>query len=154
MTSSASIAQHIAVALVGLILAGLFSAVTAWLWPGMGVPAFIAFLLSWGIERINTIALERRHPELILSPGWKYIRLRYKPPQLRDDEYEITLSELIRGQIAVVVLGVPVGLLVAGLIGLLLPPWRWPAFLIVLGVWTTLAVAGIIKAVKDRSERY
>ena len=118
-TSSASIAHHIAVVLVGIILAGLLSALTGWLWPEMGLPVFVMFLLSWGVERINTIALERRHPELILSPGWKKVKVRYRPLELGNDEYEISL----------IIIGVPVGLFVAGLIGILSPASRWPVFL-------------------------
>jgi hypothetical protein len=118
-TSSASIAHHIAVVLVGIILAGLLSALTGWLWPEMGLPVFVMFLLSWGVERINTIALERRHPELILSPGWKKVKVRYRPLELGNDEYEISL----------IIIGVPVGLFVEGLIGILSPASRWPVFL-------------------------
>jgi hypothetical protein len=92
--------------LVGIILAGLLSALTGWLWPKMGLPVFDMFLLSWGVERINTIALERRHPELILSPGWKKVKVRYRPLELGNDEYEISLAEFIRGQIALMLAGI------------------------------------------------
>ena len=92
--------------LVGIILAGLLSALTGWLWPEMGLLVFVMFLLSWGVERINTIALERRHPELILSPGWKKVKVRYRPLELGNDEYEISLAEFIRGQIALMLAGI------------------------------------------------
>src|ERR1700693_1698960 len=102
MMSSKLIAQHIAEALAGIIFAGLSSAVIGFLWRGMGLPVFIIFLVSWTTEGANTIALERRHPELILSPFWKRVRVRYKPLQLSDDEYEISLTEFVRGQIALI----------------------------------------------------
>ena len=149
-TSSASIAHHIAVVLVGIILAGLLSALTGWLWPKMGLPVFVMFLLSWGVERINTIALERRHPELILSPGWKKVKVRYRPLELGNDEYEISLAEFIRGQIALIIIGVPVGLFVAGLIGILSPASRWPVFFVVFGVWAALMLAGIVSALQKQ----
>jgi hypothetical protein len=139
-TSSASIAHHIAVVLVGIILAGLLSALTGWLWPEMGLPVFVMFLLSWGVERINTIALERRHPELILSPGWKKVKVRYRPLELGNDEYEISL----------IIIGVPVGLFVAGLIGILSPASRWPVFFVVFGVWAALMLAGIVSALQKQ----
>ena len=149
-TSSASIAHHIAVVLVGIILAGLLSALTGWLWPKMGLPVFVMFLLSWGVERINTIALERRDPELILSPGWKKVKVRYRPLELGNDEYEISLAEFIRGQIALIIIGVPVGLFVAGLIGILSPASRWPVFFVVFGVWAALMLAGIVSALQKQ----
>jgi hypothetical protein len=149
-TSSASIAQHIAVVFVGIILGGVFSAIVSWLWPGMGLPVFITFLLSWGVERINTIALERRHPELVLSPGWKRVKVRYKPLELGDGEYEISLTEFIRGQIALIIFGIPLSLFVAGLIGALWPTGRWPVFLIVFGFWTALMIATVVKAKAER----
>jgi hypothetical protein len=134
--------------LVGIILAGLLSALTGWQWPKMGLPVFVMFLSSWGVERINTIALERRHPELILSPGWKKVKVRYKPLELGNDEYEISLAEFITGQIALIIIGVPVGLFVAGLIGILSPASRWPVFFVVFGVWAALMLAGIVSALQ------
>ena len=116
----------------------------------MGLPVFVMFLLSWGVERINTIALERRHPELILSPGWKKVKVRYRPLDLGNDEYEISLAEFIRGQIALIIIGVPVGLFVAGLIGILSPASRWPVFFVVFGVWAALMLAGIVSAFQKR----
>ena len=136
--------------LVGIILAGLLSALTGWLWPEMGLPVFVMFLLFWGVERINTIALERRHPELILSPGWKKVKVRYRPLELGNDEYEISLAEFIRGQIALIIIGVPVGLFVAGLIGILSPASRWPVFFVVFGVWAALMLAGIVSALQKQ----
>jgi hypothetical protein len=136
--------------LVGIILAGLLSALTGWLWPKMGLPVFVMFLLSWGVERINTIALERRDPELILSPGWKKVKVRYRPLDLGNDEYEISLAEFIRGQIALIIIGVPVGLFVAGLIGILSPASRWPVFFVVFGVWAALMLAGVVSALQKQ----
>jgi hypothetical protein len=150
MTSSASTANHIAVVLVGIILAGLSAAVVGWLWQGMGLPVFIIFLVSWSIERINTIALERRHPELILSPGWRRVKVRYRPLQLADDEYEVSLTEFILGQIVLVLLGLPVALFVAGLVGLLSSEIRWPVVFVVFGVWAALMLAGIVSAIQRR----
>ena len=106
----------------------------------MGLPVFVMFLLSWGVERINTIALERRHPELILSPGWKKVKVRYRPLELGNDEYEISL----------IIIGVPVGLFVAGLIGILSPASRWPVFFVVFGVWAALMLAGIVSALQKQ----
>jgi len=147
-TSSASIAQHIAVALVGIILGGLSSGTVGWLWPGMSLPVFVAFLVAWGVERINTIALDRRHPDLILSTGWKRIKVRYKPLQLGDKEYEVTLTEFIRGQIALIIFGIPLSLFVAGLVGTLWPSGRWPVFVVVFGLWATMMVMGILSAIR------
>jgi hypothetical protein len=146
--TSASIAHHIASALIGIILAGLLAVVTGRLWPEMGLPAFVIFLLFWGLETINRIPLERRHPELMLSPGWKYIRLRYKPLELGEGEYEVTLTEFIKGQIAMIILAIPFALFVAGLIGIVWPTGRWPVFLIVFGAWTATMVMGILSAIK------
>ena len=131
-TSSASIAQHIAEVLVGIILAGLSAAVISWLWPGMGLPVFIIFLVSWELYGFNTRALKRRHPDLILSPVWKWVKVRYKPLELGGEEYEISLTEFIRGQIALIIFGIPLSLFVAGLIGKLWSESRWPVFLVVL----------------------
>jgi len=148
MMGSASIAHHIANALVGIILAGLFAAVIGWLWPGMGLPALVMFLLFLGFDTVNTVALERRHPELILSPGWKYVGIRYKPLQLGQDEYEVTRTEFIRGQIALIILGIPLSLLFAGLVGILWPGGRWPVFLVVFGVWAAIMLMGIVGAIQ------
>ena len=144
----ASIAQRIAVVLVGIILGGALSVIVGWLWPGMGLFVFIVFLLAWGMERINTIALERRHPELVLSPGWKCVKLRCKPLELGDDEYEISLTEFIRGQIALIIFGLPLSLFVAGLIGPLWPTGKWPVFVAVYGVWAATMIMGILSAIK------
>jgi len=148
MTSSASIAHHIASAVVGIILAGLLGAFIGWLWPEMGLPAFVIFLLFWGLETINRIPLERRHPELIFSPSWRYVRLRYKPLRLGEGEYEVTLIEFIRGQIALIIFGMPISSLAAGLIGIIWPSVRWPVFLIVFGIWAATMGMGILSAVK------
>lgn len=148
MTStSGSIAQHIAVVLVGIILDGAAWATMGWLWPGMGLPTFIIFLVGWAVERVNTIALERRHPELILSPGWVRLKLRYKPLELRENEYEISLTEFIRGQVALIIFGIPLSLFVAGLVGIAWPTGRWPVFLGVFGVWVVLMLMGILSAI-------
>lgn len=147
MSSSASIAQHIAVVLVGIILAGVAWAIIGWLWPEMGLPAFIFFLAAWGVERVNTIALERRHPELILSPAWVRFKLRYKPLELGKNEYEISLTEFIRGQIALVIFGILVALLVAGLVGVIWPTGKWPVLLAVFGLWAAIMVMGIVWAI-------
>jgi hypothetical protein len=48
------------------------------------------------------------------------------------------------------VFGVPLGLLVGGLVGILWPTGRWLAFTIVFGVWTALMIAGIIWAIQRR----
>ena len=133
--------------LAGIILGGVAWAVIGWLWPEMGLPAFIMFLVAWGVERVNTIALERRHPELMLSPGWVRVKLRYKPLELREDEHEISLTEFIRGQIALIILGIPGSLFVAGLIGMIWPPGRWAVFLLVFGVWAAIMVMGIAWAI-------
>jgi hypothetical protein len=145
--SSASIAQHLAVVLVGFILGGLSSVIVGWLWPGMGLAVFITFLVSWGVERINTIALERRHPGLVLSPGWTRVKVRYKPFELEDGEYEISLAEFLRGQVALIIFGIPLSLFVAGLVGILWPTGRWPVFVIVFGVWAAIMVMGIVSAI-------
>lgn len=147
MINSAFIVHQIAGALVGVIFAALSWAVIGWLWPGMGLPAFIAFLVSWSLEGANTRALERRHPELILLPGWKRVKVRYKPLDLGENEYEITLGEFIRAQIALIILGIPFSLFVAGLVGLPWPDGRWPVFLVVFGVWAAFMVMGIVWAI-------
>jgi hypothetical protein len=121
-TSSAFIAQELAEVLVGIIFAGLSAAVTGWLWPGTGLAVFITFLVSWELEGINTKALKRRHPELILSPVWRWVRIRYKPLHLGEHEYEVTLSKYIRGGIALIIMGIPLSLFVAGLVGKF---WLW-----------------------------
>ena len=70
--------------------------------------------VAWGLGIVNTVAIERRHPELILPSTWTYIKVRYKPWQLSQKEYQITLGEFVRGQIELIVYGAPVGLLVGG----------------------------------------
>jgi ABC-type antimicrobial peptide transport system permease subunit len=150
--TAASITQHIAVVLVGILLAVLSSIIVGWLWPGMGLPVFITFLVSWGVERINTIALERRHPELVLSPGWKRVKVRYKPLELGEDQYEISLTEFIMGQIALIIFGVPLSLFVAGLIGIIWPAGRWPVFVLVFAVWSAVMLMGILSAINKRME--
>jgi hypothetical protein len=121
---------------------------TGWLWRGTGVVVFVLFLAGWGLGIVNTIALERRHPKLILPPTWTIVKVRYKPWQLDNNEYEITLTEFIRGQIELVIYGVPLGLLVGGLVGLLWPTGRWLVFIVVFGVWTFLMIAGIVAAIQ------
>lgn len=147
MSSSASVAQHIAVVLAGIILGAVVWAIIGLLWPGMGLAAFIAFLAGWGAERFNTIALERRHPELILSPGWVRMKLRYKPLELRENEYEISLIEFIRGQLAIIIFGIPLSFLIAGLVGIVWPTGRWLSFCVVFAVWAAIMVLGIVWAI-------
>jgi hypothetical protein len=148
MAGSACIAQHIAVVVVGFILASVSSAIVDWVWPGMGLIVFVTFLASWGVERANTIALERRHPELVLSRGWKRVKVRYKPSELGEDEYELSLAEFITGQIALIIFGIPVSLFLAGLVGILWPTVRWPVFLVVFSAWSVAMLIGIINAIK------
>jgi hypothetical protein len=148
MSSSASVAQHIAVVILGILLATVSAVIIAWLWPGMGLPVFVIFLVGWGIERINTAALERRHPELILTPGWKYTKVRYKPMELSEGEYEITLSEFVRGQIAMIVLGIPLALFLGGLMKLLWPTGRWLVTVVTFVVWAAIGLAGIARAMQ------
>jgi hypothetical protein len=78
------------------------------------------------------------------------VRVRYKPLYLRQDEYEITLSEFIRGAIALIVMGIPLSLFVAGLIGKFWSEIRRPVFLIVFGFWTALMIATVVKAKAER----
>lgn len=147
MTSSGFPAHHIASALIGIVVAGLLAVLIGWLWPEMGLPAFVIFLLFWSLETLNRIPLERRHPELILSPGWKRVKVRYKPLELGEDEYEMSLTEFIRGQIALIIFGIPLSLFVAALIGLIWPAGRWPVFAVVFVVWSAVMVMGILSAV-------
>ena len=135
---------------MGIIYAAILTVLTGWLWPGTGIFVFVSFLAGWGLGMINTIALERRHPELILPPTWTLVKVRYKPWQLCQNEYEITLGEFIRGQIELIVYGVPFGLLVGGLVGILWPHGKWLAVLIFFGLWTALMVAGIVWAIQRR----
>jgi hypothetical protein len=150
MTSSASIAQHLAMVIMGIIYAAILAVLTGSLWPGTGLFVFVLFLAGWGLGMVNTIALERRHPELILPSTWTFIKVRYKPWQLRNNEYEITLAEFVRGQLELIIYGVPLGLFVGGLVGILWPTGKWLAFMIVFGVWTALMIAGIISAIQRR----
>lgn len=143
MSSPASIAQHLAVVLAGIILGAIVWAIIGSLWPGMGLPAFIAFLVAWGVERVNTIALERRHPELILSPGWVRMKLRYKPLELGENEYEISRTEFIRGQVALIIFGIPLGLFVAALVGIIWPAGKWLVFIAVFTCWVAIMLLGI-----------
>jgi hypothetical protein len=85
-----------------------------------------------------------------LSPGWKKVKVRYRPLELGNDEYGISLAEFIRGQIALIIIGVPVGLFAAGLIGILSPASRWPVFFVVFGVWAALMLAGIVSALQKQ----
>ena len=151
MTSSASIAQHLAMIIMGIIYAVILAVLIGWLWPGTGFLVFVLFLAAWGFGMVDTVALERRHPELILPSTWTFIKVRYKPSRLRNNEYEITLAEFVRGQIELIVYGVPLGLLVGGLVGILWPTGRWLVFIIVFGVWTFLMIAGIVAAIQRRN---
>src|ERR1700719_107630 len=150
MTTSSLIAHRIAGVLVGFALAGLSAEIIGSVWSEMRLPVFLIFLLAWGLSGSNTIALERRHPELILSPGWKRIKVCYKPRRRDDDEYEITRSEFIRGQIAMILFGLPVALLIAGLVGIISPAGRWFVFCIFLGGWAVFMLVGIISAIQRR----
>jgi hypothetical protein len=135
---------------MGIIYAAILAALTGWLWPGTGIFVFVSFLAGWGLGMINTIALERRHPELILPPTWTIVKVRYKPWQLGSNEYEITLTEFVRGQIELIIHGIPLGLLAGGLVGVLWPTGRCLVFMIVFGLWTLLMIAGIIWAIQRR----
>lgn len=148
MNSSRFIALHTSNGLVGIVAAAVLGLVIGWVWPGMGIPGFLTFLLFWVLETVNRIPLERRHPELITSPAWKHVRLKYKPLRLGEGEYEITLIEFIRGQIAMIVLGLPIALLLGGLIGVVWPASRWPVFLFVFGAWAATMLMGVVSAIQ------
>src|SRR5262249_32812370 len=77
----------------------------------------------------------------------------YRPFQLGDNEYEVTLTEFIRGQIAPIIFGIPLSLFVAGLVGTLWPTGRWPVFVVVFGVWGTMMIMGILSAPLERGSR-
>ncbi len=143
MTSSALIAQRIAEAVVGLILAGLSGAVIGSLWPRTGLAAALAFLVAWELEGINTRALQRRHPDLILPRGWKWVRIRYKPLDVHRGEYEVNRAEFIRGQVALIIFGIPLGLFVAAVVGIIWPAGRWLIFIAVFTCWVAIMLLGI-----------
>jgi hypothetical protein len=148
MTGSASFAHHLAMVIMGIVYAAILAVLTGWLWPGTGVFVCVLFLTGWGLGMVNTLALERRHPELILPPAWTIVKVRYKPWQLGNNEYEITLTEFIRGQIELVIYGASLGLFVGGLFGVLWPTGRWLVFIIVFGVWTFFMIAGVVAAIQ------
>jgi hypothetical protein len=145
--SSASIAHRLAMILVGLILGNVSAAIVSWVWPGMGLLAFITFVVSWATQMTNTIVLQARHPELVLPAHWVWVKIRYKPLELEKGEYEVTLTEFIRGQIALIILGVPGSLLLAGVSGLLWSSGRWQTFAVVFGLWTVIMGMGILSAI-------
>ncbi len=72
--SSERIADEIAGATVGVILAGLLYLVMGWAWPEMRVPVVILFLLSWGLTSVDTIILRRQGLMRTTSSGWRYIK--------------------------------------------------------------------------------
>ena len=133
---------------VGFLYAAISAAIVSWLWPGMGLFAFLSFVVGWGVGITNTVALQRRHPELVLPAEWKWVRPRYKPLELGENDYEITLFEFIRGQVEVIIMGVPLSLFLAGLAGLLWPSVRWEVFGVAFGLWTILMVFAILNAIK------
>jgi hypothetical protein len=145
--SSALIAHRIANATMGVIYAVMLATFIGWMWPGIGLPVFITFLLGWTLDSIKTLRLERRYPELISSPDCKIVRIRYKPSELGEGEYEVTLAEFITGQAALISLGIPLASLVGGLVGLLWPAGRVIVFAIILSIWTAVMLLGILHAV-------
>ena len=145
--SSIWVTQRVAMMLTGLLYGAVLAGAVSYVWTGMGSVAFVSFVIGWAVGMTNTIALQRRHPQLIYAAGWKWIKPRYKPSKIGKDEYEITLVEFIRGRIEVIIIGVPLSLFIAGLAGLLWPTERVRVFTIVFGTWALLIVLSTMKAI-------
>ena len=103
------IADEIAGATMGLILAGLLYLVMGWAWPEMRVPVVIVFLVSWSFTSVHTIVLQQHGIVRTTSSGWRYIRRSERGRRA------MSLRERIWGDMATILLGLVVSLFVAGL---------------------------------------
>jgi len=139
MSMSERIADEIAGVVVGLALAGLSWLLVNWLWPDMALPAFILFALSWIFISISTTKL-RRHDGFVQTSasGWKFV----KTAHFR--KYGVHPKELIWGNVATILLGSVVGLLVGGLAGQISSPARWPVSIVVFLFWTIVVMAAAL----------
>ena len=127
------VADHIAGVLMGLILASLVTAAMSWLWPEMWLAALFVFVLFWVFTSISMTLAERHNLVRTSISGWKYV----SSAEVRK---RLTSRQSIWGDMATLLLGAIVALLVAGITGKLWSATRWPAFFIIFLLWTAIGV--------------
>jgi hypothetical protein len=138
MTNAERIADHIGGVIMGIVLATVLALLMNWLWPEMRIPTFVAFLIYWAFNTIDTAAAERHGIVRSSLSGWKYVR----PSDIKRAD-PITC---IWGDIGLIVLGVIISFFVAGVVGLHWPAIRWLVFLVVFGLWTATIVVATVNA--------
>jgi hypothetical protein len=136
--SSERIADEIAGVFIGLLLATLAAALMNWLWPEMRAAVFIAFLLYWVFNTIDSIKAERAGRIRTSRSGWRYVR----PSDIK----RANPRTCIWGDIALIVLGIVLGLFAGGVVGLLWQSGKWLAFFIAFSLWTATIAVGIREA--------
>src|SRR6516225_4915466 len=104
------VADHIAGVLMGLILASLVTAAMSWLWPEMWLAALFVFVLFWVFTSISMTLAERHNLVRTSISGWKYV----SSAEVRK---RLTSRQSIWGDMATLLLGAIVALLVAGITG-------------------------------------
>jgi RsiW-degrading membrane proteinase PrsW (M82 family) len=146
MTIPEHITDKIAGVLIGLLLAGVCWILANWLWPELRLLVVVIFLVSWILTSIGTSRL-RRHEGLVrTSPsGWKSIKTS------DFGKHKVSRGESIWGEIATLLWGIIIGLLVAGLVGKAVPDFKWPVFFFVSLVWITAVVASISARRQERT---
>jgi hypothetical protein len=146
MRSLSPAANAIILVLVGTMLAGALAVAMSWLWPGTQIPAFMAFiffLLAWVLTSMNTVAHKQRNPEVFEGAGW--VKPRYKASHLEKNEFAVSRMEFIRGGFGVIFLGVPLCLLLAGLVGIIWPISKWHMFLVFFALWVAKVVLDMVR---------
>jgi hypothetical protein len=127
---------------MGLFLASLAAGLMNWLWPEIRIPVFIASLISWVFNSIDTATAEREGIVRTSASGWKYV----KPSDVKKEDP----TKHICGDIASILLGVVIAFIMAGLVGLWWQAIRWLIFGVVVALWTATIVVGAVGAWRER----
>lgn len=142
MTRSKRITDNIAGVMMGLILATVVTVAMNWLWPEMRIVSLIISVLCWIFTSISTAAAQRHNLVRTSSSGWKYVNVS-------EADRRLSFREWIWGELATILLGAIVGLLLAGVTGKLSTITRWPVFSIVFLLWTAVVTCTISDRRRD-----
>jgi hypothetical protein len=147
LNQSGVIIANIGMMLLGIVIAIVLSRAVGWLWPAIGLPVFLAAVLSWGGWGLCNIWQSRGERDIEpMSPASAKKEAQFLASSSERSHRVLNLA----GNIATILVGMIVAAGVGGVVGLIAPILRWPVFSLVFILWL---VVGISVIVSDRKKR-
>jgi len=147
MITSRDIVREVGVMLLGFPLAFVADFCVRFLWPEMATPVFFCVLIGWMLPGTGFF----RYHEMSQDKSWLPLAAARRETRFWPNSHvsggRSRWLEYIFNKISITLFGFVLAVFTGGLIGLLLPTWRWGAF-IAMAAFYLLGTIHLIR--KDR----